>query len=199
MSNASVTAKIKEAPAPKEAAAAATPFETQETVAKRTSVKLTNVLANGQSKRASLDGQLVWYDTAQLARPHPDDSMFVRVVNSLYSGVVVYPGNVANLLPAIPTRMRVVLRLGNAADIKAFREGPLFAEFKDDVNRRRIVACPDLDVLRQLGADGIATCYTSYVDDRDSLLGSINDGLAFDYLWIRFRDPTNIPLELVIA
>ncbi|WP_431261586.1 hypothetical protein [Burkholderia contaminans] len=140
MSNASVTAKIKEAPAPKEAAAAATPFETQETVAKRTSVKLTNVLANGQSKRASLDGQLVWYDTAQLARPHPDDSMFVRVVNSLYSGVVVYPGNVANLLPAIPTRMRVVLRLGNAADIKAFREGPLFAEFKDDVNRRRIVA-----------------------------------------------------------
>ncbi|OXI95017.1 MULTISPECIES: 3-dehydroquinate synthase II [Burkholderia] len=199
MSNASVTAKIKEAPAPKEAAAAATPFETQETVAKRTSVKLTNVLANGQSKRASLDGQLVWYDTAQLARPHPDDSMFVRVVNSLYSGVVVYPGNVANLLPAIPSRMRVVLRLGNAADIKAFREGPLFAEFKDDVNRRRIVACPDLDALRQLGADGIATCYTSYVDDRDSLLGSINDGLAFDYLWIRFRDPTNIPLELVIA
>ncbi|RQS35496.1 3-dehydroquinate synthase [Burkholderia sp. Bp8992] len=200
MSNASVTAKIKETPAPKEPATATpVPFESQETVARRTSVKLTNVSASAQSKRTALDGQLVWYDTAQLARPHPDDSMFVRVVNSLYSGVVVYPDNAANLLPAIPDRMQVVLRLGNAADVKAFREGPLYAEFKGDGKRRRTVACRDLAALRQLGSEGITTCYTSYVDDRESLLGAINDGLAFDYLWIRFRDPTNIPLELVIA
>nr|WP_283248099.1 3-dehydroquinate synthase II [Erwinia rhapontici] len=43
------------------------------------------------------------------------------------------------------------------------------------------------------------SCYICYVDDQKSLLGSISDGIDFDYLWILFRDPTNIPLELVIA
>ncbi|WDD92874.1 3-dehydroquinate synthase II [Burkholderia sp. FERM BP-3421] len=198
MSNASVVAKVKEAQAVQDAPAAAR-FETPETVAKRTSVKLTNVGGGGESKRSGLDGQLVWYDTVQLAKPQPDDSVFVRVINSLYSGVVVYLENAANLLPAIPERMQVVLKLRDAAELKAFRDSPQHAAFKPDGKRRRSVAYHDAAALRALGAEGFTTCYTSYVDDRESLLGSINDGLGFNYLWILFRDPTNIPLELVIA
>ncbi|WP_165678966.1 3-dehydroquinate synthase II, partial [Metapseudomonas otitidis] len=65
--------------------------------------------------------------------------------------------------------------------------------------RNRSVALNDAEALAELGQDGLLTCFTSYVDDRDSLLGAIDQGLRFNYLWILFRDPTNIPLELVIA
>ncbi|WP_220702179.1 3-dehydroquinate synthase II [Trinickia fusca] len=198
MSNVNVVTKSKEAPVVREEAPSQ--FETPETVSKRTSVKLANVRTSGQSKRATLDGQLIWFDTTQLAKKQPDDSMFVRVINSLYSGIVVYMDNVERLLPAIPDRMQVVLKLRDAAELKAFRESPQFAAFKTaDGKRNRSVAYHDALVLSQLGEEGFITCYTSYVDDRESLLGSINEGLNFNYLWILFRDPTNIPLELVIA
>lgn len=177
-----------------------TNFETSETVSARASVKLTNIRGDGQPKRAAIDGQLIWFDTAQLEKKRPDDSMFVRVINSLYSGVVIYLDNAAILLPAIPDRMQVVLKLRDAAELKAFRDSQQFTAFRTaDGKCNRSIAYHDADVLRQLGAEGFITCYMSYVDDRESLLGSINEGLNFNYLWILFRDPTNIPLELVIA
>jgi 3-amino-4-hydroxybenzoic acid synthase len=175
-------------------------FETPETLSARTSVKLANIRGTGRSKRDSLNGQLVWFDTTQLARAEPDDSIFVRIVNSLYSGVIVYMRNLDKLLPAVPPRMQTVLRLKDAADLKVFRESAYFSSFREgDSKRNRCVAYHDADVLRQLGAEGIRTCYTCYVDDRESLLRSISEGMQFDSLWILFRDPTNIPLELVIA
>jgi 3-dehydroquinate synthase class II len=61
------------------------------------------------------------------------------------------------------------------------------------------VAFSDTAALHELGKEGVTTCYTSYVDDRDSLLSAISNGTSVNYLWILFRDPTNIPLELVIA
>jgi 3-dehydroquinate synthase class II len=198
MSNISIVAKDKQAPSAG-SDAETTHFETPETISKRSSVKLTNVRSERQSKRATLEKQLIWFDTCQLAKQQPDDDVFVRVINSLYSGVIVYLDNVASLLPAIPDRMHVVLKLRDTEELKAFRESPQFAAFKATGKRNRSVAYKDSQVLRQLGDEGFITCYTSYVDDRESLLGSINEGVNFDYLWILFRDPTNIPLELVIA
>ena len=46
---------------------------------------------------------------------------------------------------------------------------------------------------------GLTTCYRAYVDDGASLHESIREGHHHGYLMVRFRDPTNIPLELVIA
>lgn len=199
MSNASAGVKGKEVPVIREDAADQA-FETPETVSKRTSVRLTNIRSNGESKRTANDSQLVWFDSAQLATRRPDDGIFVRVINSLYTGIVLYMDNLAELLPAVPSRMHVVLRLRNAAELKAFREGPQFEDFKKGVAaRNRSVAYNDADVLADLARDGLLTCYTSYVDDRESLLAAIDLGLRSNYLWILFRDPTNIPLELVIA
>jgi 3-amino-4-hydroxybenzoic acid synthase len=213
MNNSNVVVKSKEIPLLREGSAQSagpagssghSKFETPETLSARTSVKLANIRGTGRSKRDSLTGQLVWFDTAQLARPEPDDSIFVRIVNSLYSGVVVYLRNLDKLLPAIPSRMQTVLRLKDAAELKAFRESAHFASFRegqegDGKRSNRCVAYHDAEVLRELGAEGIRTCYTCYVDDRESLLRSISEGMHFDSLWILFRDPTNIPLELVIA
>lgn len=199
MSNTSVVAKDRQVPVGKKENESAH-FETPETISKRASVKLANLSGEGKSKRAVLEKQLIWFDTCQLMRQQVDDSIFVRVINSMYCGVVVYLDNLASLLPAIPDRMHVVLKLRDAEELKTFRESAQFTAFKAASGKRnRSVAYHDAQVLRQLGADGFVTCYTSYVDDRESLLGSINEGVNFNYLWILFRDPTNIPLELVIA
>ncbi|WP_083272494.1 3-dehydroquinate synthase II [Pseudomonas sp. ENNP23] len=199
MSNTSAGAKGKDVQITKEVTVPQD-FETPETISRRSSVRLANIRKAGESKRTANDSQLVWFDSAQLASKRPDDGIFVRVINSLYTGIVLYMDNLAELLPAVPARMHVVLRLRNATELKAFREGPDFEAFKKGAAaRNRSVALNDAEVLAELGQDGLLTCFTSYVDDRDSLLGAIDQGLRFNYLWILFRDPTNIPLELVIA
>lgn len=199
MSNTSAGVKGKDVQIAKEVAVPQD-FETPETISRRSSVRLANIRKAGESKRTANDSQLVWFDSAQLASKRPDDGIFVRVINSLYTGIVLYMDNLAELLPAVPARMHVVLRLRNAAELKAFREGAEFEAFKKGAAaRNRSVALNDAEALAELGQDGLLTCFTSYVDDRDSLLGAIDQGLRFNYLWILFRDPTNIPLELVIA
>lgn len=199
MSNTSAGVKGKDVQIAKEVAVPQD-FETPETISRRSSVRLANIRKAGESKRTANDSQLVWFDSAQLACKRPDDGIFVRVINSLYTGIVLYMDNLAELLPAVPARMHVVLRLRNAAELKAFREGAEFEAFKKGAAaRNRSVALNDAEALAELGQDGLLTCFTSYVDDRDSLLGAIDQGLRFNYLWILFRDPTNIPLELVIA
>ncbi|MGX5727537.1 3-dehydroquinate synthase II [Metapseudomonas otitidis] len=199
MSNTSAGVKGKDVQIAKEVAVPQD-FETPETISRRSSVRLANIRKAGESKRTANDSQLVWFDSAQLASKRPDDGIFVRVINSLYTGIVLYMDNLTELLPAVPARMHVVLRLRNAAELKAFREGAEFEAFKKGAAaRNRSVALNDAEALAELGQDGLLTCFTSYVDDRDSLLGAIDQGLRFNYLWILFRDPTNIPLELVIA
>jgi|GEM_PF-290059 len=199
MSNTSAGVKGKDVQIAKEVAVPQD-FETPETISRRSSVRLANIRKAGESKRTANDSQLVWFDSAQLASKRPDDGIFVRVINSLYTGIVLYMDNLAELLPAVPARMHVVLRLRNAAELEAFREGADFEAFKKGAAaRNRSVALNDAEALAELGQDGLLTCFTSYVDDRDSLLGAIDQGLRFNYLWILFRDPTNIPLELVIA
>ncbi|GAA4462922.1 3-dehydroquinate synthase II [Nibrella saemangeumensis] len=42
-------------------------------------------------------------------------------------------------------------------------------------------------------------CFKAFVKDAESLNEAIEKGMKFDYLSILFDDPTNIPLELVIA
>lgn len=175
-------------------------FVTEETVLKRSSVKLGNIQTQGKSKRESDNNPHIWFDTSQLKSKKPDDSMFVRVINSIYSGIVVYLENINDLIKAIPERMQVVLKIRNETELKKFYESVFFDEFKNQKGHVRFsIAYHDVNGLKEVRKNNIPSCYICYVDDQKSLLGSISDGIDFDYLWILFRDPTNIPLELVIA
>lgn len=143
-------------------------FETAETVSRRASVKLSNVKGSSQSKRTSANSQMVWFDSIQLTRQQPDDSMFIRMINSIYSGVVVYLDNIANLLPAIPKRLQIVLKLRDVTELVAFKESVHFADFKKSDSQTRTVAFHDATALRELSEAGVSTCYASFVDDRES-------------------------------
>ena len=175
-------------------------FVTEETVLKRSSVKLGNIKTQGRLKRECDDTPHIWFDTIQLKNKKPDDGMFIRVINSIYSGVVVYLENINDLIKAIPERMQIVLKIRNETELKKFHESVFFDEFKAQKGSSRFsVAYHDVHALKDIKKNDIPSCYICYVDDQKSLLGSISDGIDFDYLWILFRDPTNIPLELVIA
>ncbi|HGW5374940.1 TPA: 3-dehydroquinate synthase II [Pseudomonas aeruginosa] len=172
-------------------------FATAETVAARAAVQLTNIAGSG-NKREAMPGPVVWFDTVQLKEQAPSDGIFARITNSSYTGLVVYLDNIDNLLPAIPERMLIILKLNSVKEIKAFREHAVFTKFKNG-GKRFVVAFNDAAELTKLKKEKIHVCYETYVDDNNKLLDSISTGLGFNYLWILFRDPTNIPLELVIA
>lgn len=174
-------------------------FETPETISLRSAVQLSNIEPSSTKKRAQIKGPLIWFDTATLKTVSPTDAIFSRVINSLYSGAIVYIDTMTTLMPAIPDRMQVILKIKHLDDIKKLKESSFANQFLDKKLKNYIVSSSDTSLLLKLNHEGFTTCYESYVDDNTSLLNAIDEGLKFDYLWISFRDPTNIPLELVIA
>ncbi|HCE5827405.1 TPA: hypothetical protein NHK69_003909 [Pseudomonas aeruginosa] len=97
-----VTSKPEAAPAkPQQPQVESTEFATPETVAARAAVQLTNIAGAG-NKREAMPGPVVWFDSVQLKEQTPSDSIFVRVINSIYTGLVVYLDNIDILMPAIP-------------------------------------------------------------------------------------------------
>ncbi|AKT37628.1 3-dehydroquinate synthase II [Chondromyces crocatus] len=160
-------------------------------MAKRERIRLDRL--DGDRNRVEEQTSLVvWYDTAGIATPDEYEGMIERVVNLSYTGIVLYPGNVAAVAPAIPPRMLKVYHAEKMDDLS--RLGALAQAGKD-----LVIASHDVSVLDQAAQRGHATCYRAYVDDGSSLHESIREGSRHAYLMVRFRDPTNIPLELVIA
>ena len=135
---------------------------------------------------------VVWFDTSGLASPDDCQGMLERIVNLAYTGVVLYPANVAAMAQAIPSRMLKVFHAERLEDLA--RLAGLPQNGKDVV-----IASHDVQLLALASQRGFATCYRAYVDDGNSLHASIAEGCEHAYLMVRFRDPTNIPLELVIA
>jgi 3-amino-4-hydroxybenzoic acid synthase len=135
---------------------------------------------------------IAWFDTAGLATPNDCGGMLARLVNLAYTGVLLYPDNLAALAPTIPARMLKVFHARGVEDLELLQsQTPSWQDF--------VVASPDTQVLEKAAELGLKTCYRAYVDDGASLHQSIQEGVHHSYLMIRFRDPTNIPLELVIA
>lgn len=138
------------------------------------------------------DARIVWFDTAALRSPADGDGMLGRVVNLAYTGAVLHPENAAALAPALPARFVKVLSAAKTEDLATLAQLP-------GGGAGFVIASADTAVLEEARRKGLSTCYHAYVDDGASLDGAIREGHRHEYLLIRFRDPTNIPLELVIA
>ncbi|WP_437838261.1 3-dehydroquinate synthase II [Sorangium sp. So ce1153] len=145
----------------------------------------------GRNRVTESDALVVWFDTAKIATPSDCEGMLERVINLAYTGVVLYPDNLAALAPAIPPRILRIFHAERAEDLDRLAS---LSHGKDVV-----IASTDVQLLGKAAERGHKTCFRAYVDDGDSLHQSIAEGQRHAYLMIRFRDPTNIPLELVIA
>ncbi|ADO73856.1 3-dehydroquinate synthase II [Stigmatella aurantiaca] len=161
------------------------------TMEKRERIRLERI--DGDRNRIEEASSLiVWFDTAGLSTPNDCEGMLERVINLDYTGAVLYPDNLTALAPILPARMLKVLHVQHSADLERLKSMP-------QAGQAFIVASPDAQVLEKAAAMGLKTCYRAYVDDGASLHQSIQEGVRHAFLMIRFRDPTNIPLELVIA
>ncbi len=174
-------------------------YMTDANLRNRAAVKLSNIEKQLKSKRDDLNGPVVWFDTAVLKTNTPNDEIYARIINLEYSGIVLYLNNIDAFIDTVPTRMLIILRLNSKEELAEFKKSKTATRFKKDKSKRLIVAYSDIDTLITLKEESLTTCYECYVDDQESLHSSIYDGLKADYLTILFKDPTNIPLELVIA
>ncbi|MFL5345020.1 MAG: 3-dehydroquinate synthase II [Hyalangium sp.] len=170
----------------------ASPLPDEVPMLKRERIQLER--AGGDRNRVQeASARVVWFNTQGLSRPDEAQGMLQRVLQSAYAGIVLYPDNFQALVRAVPSRMTRVLHANTAAELE------LLKELAPQVREGLVVASAEAQVLAQAAAQGLRTCFRAYVDDADSLHRAIQDGRQHAFLMIRFRDPTNIPLELVIA
>ncbi|WP_428266995.1 3-dehydroquinate synthase II [Haliangium sp.] len=165
--------------------------------AKRQQVKL-NRLQGDRNRVLEEDTITLWYDSRSVD-PASDAAPFRRIPNLRYTGVVLYPDNLDRLLPLLGKRMHKVLHIASLDELEALASHPLMIAARSGESSELVIASPDPAILERAQSHGVPTCMRAYVDDAPSLHESIRVGSQNDYLMIRFRDPTNIPLELVIA
>lgn len=145
-----------------------------------------------RNRMEQASSRVLWFDSAGLSTPSDGEGLLQRIINLAYTGIVLHADNLEALAPAIPARMTRIFHANHVEELERLASLPRGgAEF--------VVASAEEDVLQKAAALGLKTCYRAFVDDGPSLHRSIQDGRRHAYLMVRFQDPTNIPLELVIA
>jgi 3-dehydroquinate synthase II/3-amino-4-hydroxybenzoic acid synthase len=127
----------------------------------------------------------IWYDTRGLSVIADRQNILARLPNFSYTGVLLHAENLA-LMPALPSTLKVTVMVESA-------------DLLPKLPPHAAVASADQKILQAARELGRETCLYQYVDDGESLHAAIHLGKRHPYLMICFRDPTNIPLELVIA
>lgn len=156
---------------------------------KRERIKLERA-AGDKNRLVANDALVIWYDARGIDEKSAR-AILPRLGHLPYTGVVFDEASLGFAPLAAPS-LTTIVAVDNEAAWKNL-SGKL--QTKSPV----VVASADAAFLATLEATGIKTCVCAYVDDGESLHESIRLGAESSYLSIRFRDPTNIPLELVIA
>jgi 3-dehydroquinate synthase II/3-amino-4-hydroxybenzoic acid synthase len=150
-------------------------------------------LGGDRNRIQETSARIVWFNTSGITRPDEAQAMLQRSFQGAYTGILLHADNLVALAPVVPARMTRVLQASTADDLERLQA--LSPQDRDGF----VVASGDLEVLAKAATQGLRTCLRAYVDDAESLHRAIQDGRQHGFLVIRFRDPTNIPLELVIA
>jgi len=154
--------------------------------------RMENSLSGLSSGRKEAETQ-IWFDAKNFSDLNSFDGLISRLPNFAYNGILLGLQNL-KILEGLPATLKPALRIENDQELEQ-----VLGSLGDAKVKKLIIVSSDATVLAKATELGILTCLSQYVDDGESLHRSIHLGLAHPYLMIRFRDPTNIPLELVIA
>lgn len=136
----------------------------------------------------------IWFDTNKFESMTDLDNVLNRLPQSGYSGIIVSMENLPKIAEKIAPGLAIVVELSG----KEKNAGDLLSKVAVQ-GRQLVAASTSLKQLDALKAAGFLTCLRGYVDDAESLHSVIDNGIRHNFLTIKFKDPTNIPLELVIA
>jgi 3-amino-4-hydroxybenzoic acid synthase len=156
------------------------------------SVEPRQTAANATRRSAgSPDSLLLWFDTRRAASPVSDPALLERALHWRYNAVVLYPDNIDQVGGAISNRIMRVLHVDEVTQLESIceRDGSAF----------EAVSSANPAPLLRAKALGYLTCLRAHVEDRLTLHQCIQQARGHRFLLVSFNDPTNIPLELVIA
>ncbi|MGF6901682.1 3-dehydroquinate synthase II [Paraburkholderia sp. GAS348] len=155
-----------------------------------------------QSVSALHDAESIalWYDTRALENltDVQREEIIGKIIESGFNGVVLYPNNWSTFADRFPPTTTRVVACADAADWQLAQAAGFFAEAQEG-EARSIVSSADIQLLAQAADSGWSTCFRTHVNDARSLGDSFRHGVHHDCVMVSFKDPTNIPLELVIA
>lgn len=138
----------------------------------------------------------LWYDSRKLGGVHNTEAVLSIVADSPYTGFMVYPDNIASFDTFLDGPLDIIITTETSRDFEDVEE-----QLGVHSTRNQSVICrsSDLSLLDKIKAKGFSTCYQTTAHDESSLVSAIEKSDGHHYLLINFADPTNIPLELVIA
>jgi 3-dehydroquinate synthase II/3-amino-4-hydroxybenzoic acid synthase len=152
---------------------------------------------SGERNRVTQDRVLtLWFDASSLSDIAETRRILGHPVIQRYTGILINPRTEAEFVNAVPTDCSLVIQCRTAEDLAACR-----SERGLSLGGRSIecVSSEDEGILEDAKTFGVKTCLRRFVDDGPSLHKTVETAAAYDYLLVGFRDPTNIPLELIIA
>jgi 3-dehydroquinate synthase II/3-amino-4-hydroxybenzoic acid synthase len=152
---------------------------------------------SGERNRITQERVLtLWFDASNRGDLAETRRILGHPVIQRYTGILIDPRTEAELLNAVSTDCTLVLHCRTTEDLAACR-----AERGLSLGGRTIncVSSEDESILEVAKTFGAKTCLRRFVDDGPSLHKTVETAAAYDYLLVGFRDPTNIPLELIIA
>ncbi len=138
------------------------------------------------NKRQALETSALWFDASH------STELLTRALHSGYNGVLTDVDTFCEVEGVLGERITAIVDVGNEAT-----QTTLLQQRKEDPNF--VVASRDKETLNKLSLAGFTTAFRAYVTDAQSLHDAIEVGRTHSYVLMSFKDPTNIPLELVIA
>jgi 3-dehydroquinate synthase II/3-amino-4-hydroxybenzoic acid synthase len=139
----------------------------------------------------------LWFDLGSRTEAF-EESLLARVLETEYTGLIATAACFEELRG---TRFQRLTRVLQVEDMGAWESLALAARLKSAAAAAPswVVASADDSVLAAGSSLGVATCLRVRVEGGADLDRAIAVGARHDYVMLHFKDPTNIPLEIVIA
>ncbi|SEJ19559.1 3-dehydroquinate synthase II [Paraburkholderia diazotrophica] len=142
----------------------------------------------------------LWYDSRSMQDESEENraNLINKIIEAGFNGVVFYPDNWTRAVNDFPAGFRKIVHFANSVE---WEDANIHGIFSDSMggNGSPVISSSDAELLARVREDGWQTCLRIHVDDANTLQQSFTCGAVHDYVMVSFRDPTNIPLELVIA
>ncbi|MEK0022888.1 3-dehydroquinate synthase II [Corynebacterium sp. KPL4035] len=126
-----------------------------------------------------------------------ESSLFERLSRSAYTGVVLSLSQFQETNQFMPATLKRVVRI-SSNELASTEEFIDIIQSTND-NVCVVIASSDMDVLETARCHSLETCLESRITNAETLEQAISDGRRHNFLLLHFADPTNIPMELVLA
>lgn len=149
-------------------------------------------VAIGRDRATSLRPDL-WYDTRRIPDAFGADSVLSRAVSEHYTAIIAEFAQLEAAMSPRYDRQTRVIAVRKAGDVSKV------AQVAKSAKSGVAIMHGDAAVLAEARKFKLQTCRHIEVIDRATLEASCQNEAGTDFLSVGFKDPTNIPLELVVA